>query len=455
MPWRLVEKKLMNFTIRNGTVVSSYGLSRADVQVEDGLISAVGPELPARGEDIEAFGLHIFPAMIDVHLHFNEPGRSEWEGAATGSRALAAGGGAAFFDMPLNSTPCTVNACEFDRKQTSLESASIADFGIWGGLIPGNLREMAELAERGAIGFKAFLCDSGLPEFPRADDLTLWEGMREAARLDLPVALHAENHEITSALSARFLAEGRTGVKDFLASRPVLAEVEAIRRSALLAQETGVKLHIVHVSSGRGVVAAAEGRSLGADISIETCAHYLFFTEEDVERLGAIAKCAPPLRSAEHQRELWHQMLNGAVDVVASDHSPAPPNMKAGPFHMAWGGIAGVQSTLPVLLEKGHAERGLALDRIVHLTASFPATRFRIAGKGAIEVGNHADLTLVDLARPFTLTPGHLADRHRQSPYAGTTFGSTVLRTIRRGETIYADGRFPASGGGKLIRPTN
>src|SRR3984957_9955245 len=207
-----------------------------DIAIEDGKIVAIGPELSLRAaEELDARGLHVFPGLIDVHLHFNEPGRTDWEGAATGSRALAAGGGTLFFDMPLNSSPCTVNADAFDRKRAALEASSIADFGLWGGLIPGNVGEMAELADRGVVGFKAFMCDSGLPEFPRADDLTLFEGMREAARLGLPVAVHAESNELVQSLTDRALEAGRTGVRDFLDSRPVMAEVDAIQRAALLA----------------------------------------------------------------------------------------------------------------------------------------------------------------------------------------------------------------------------
>ena len=325
-----------------------------DIAVEDGKIVAIGPELPGAAEEIDARGLHIFPGLIDVHLHFNEPGRTEWEGAATGSRALAAGGGTLFFDMPLNSTPCTVNAEAFDRKRAALAASSITDFGLWGGLIPGNVPELAALADRGVVGFKAFLCDSGLPEFPRTDDVTLFEGLCEAARLGLPVAVHAESQEITQGLTQRIAPQERGGVRAFLRSRPVIAELEAIQRACLLAREAGAKLHIVHVSSGRGVALAAEARAHGTDVSIETCPHYLFFTGEDMERLGAIAKCAPALRDATERDALWAQLLAGTVDIVASDHSPAPPEMKTGDFGRAWGGIAGVQSTLAVLLDRGH-----------------------------------------------------------------------------------------------------
>ena len=424
-----------------------------DIAIEDGKIAAIGPELAGAREEIDARGLHIFPGLIDVHLHFNEPGRTEWEGAATGSRALAAGGGTLFFDMPLNSTPCTVNAHAFDQKRAALEASSIADFGLWGGLIPGNVGDMAELAGRGVVGFKAFLCDSGLREFPRADDLTLFEGLREAARLGLPVAVHAENQEITQGLAQRVAPQDRGSVRAFLASRPVVAELEAIQRATLFAREAGAKLHIVHVSSGRGVALAAEARAQGANVSIETCPHYLFFTEEDVERLGAIAKCAPPLRNQGDQDSLWEQLIAGTVDMIASDHSPAPPEMKTGDFGRAWGGIAGVQSTLAMLLDRGHHCRHLPLDRISSLVAAAPARRFQIPSKGVIEVGMDADLTLVDVSRSFLLQPEGLKQRHALSPYIGSTFRGCIVRTIRRGETIFASGEIVARTGGKFVRP--
>lgn len=439
--------------VRGGTLVTG-GLPQADIAIEDGKIVAIGRELPGTAEEIDARGLHVFPGLIDAHLHFNEPGRTEWEGAATGSRALAAGGGTLFFDMPLNSTPCTVNADAFDRKHAALAESSITDFGLWGGLIPGNLSEMAELADRGVVGFKAFLCDSGLPEFPRADDFTLLEGLREAARLGLPVAVHAESHEITKGLAQRLVPQERGSIRAFLDSRPVVAELEAIQRATLLAGEAGAKLHIVHISSGRGVALAAEARARGVDVSIETCPHYLYFTEEDVERLGAVAKCAPPLRDAVEQRALWTQLLAGTIDIVASDHSPAPPGMKSGDFGKAWGGIAGVQSTLAVLLDHGHHCRQLSLDRISSLVSTVPARRFRIPGKGEIAVGMDADLALVDVSRSTQLQPKDLMQRHALSPYVGSLFRGSVVRTIRRGETIFTSGDITARSRGKFVRPS-
>jgi allantoinase len=439
-----------DLVIRSGTVVLPGGSTRADVAIEDGRIAEIGPQLAGASHEIDAGGLFVLPGMIDVHVHFNEPGRTHWEGAATGSRALAAGGGTLFFDMPLNSTPCCVNAREVDRKRVALERASITDFGLWGGLVPGAVGEMAEMAGRGVVGFKAFMCDSGLPEFPRADDQTLRDGMAEAARLHLPVAVHAESHEITQSLSGQM--RGR-GVRDFLESRPVAAETDAIGRALELARESGASLHIVHVSTGRGVSLAAEARAGGVNVSIETCPHYLWFTEADVEHLGTIAKCAPPLRAAGHQQALWDALVAGHVDIVASDHSPTEPSMKAGDFVSAWGGIAGVQSTLPVLLDRGYHDRRLPLERIADLVVAAPARRFRIARKGTIERGKDADLVLLDAAASFTLEKDHLQQRHKTSPYIGATFRGAVHATLRRGETIFADGHVTAQTCGRFVRP--
>lgn len=226
--------------IRGGHIVTPEGVTEADIAIEDGRFCEIGRELPGCPDEIDARGLTVFPGLIDVHLHFNEPGRTEWEGISTGSRSLAAGGGTLFFDMPLNSSPCTLHGESFDLKRRAMEQLSITDFGLWGGLVPGNLKELDELAGRGVIGFKAFLSDSGLPEFPRADDLTLYEGMRVAARHDLPVAVHAESEELTKGLSTRIRQAGGTGVRDYLNSRPVIAELEAIQRAALLAREAGL-----------------------------------------------------------------------------------------------------------------------------------------------------------------------------------------------------------------------
>ena len=437
--------------VRGGTLVFPDRRCRADIRIADGRIEEIGPELPGAAAEIDATGLHVFPGLVDVHLHFNEPGRADWEGAETGSRALAAGGGTLFFDMPLNSSPCTVSAEQVDRKRAALEAASVTDFGLWGGLVPGSVGEMAGMADRGVVGFKAFMCDSGLPEFPRADDRTLRDGMREAARLDLPVAVHAESEEMTRALA---MAAADSSAGAFLASRPVEAELEAVARAIELAGETGVRLHIVHVSTGSAVTLAAEARERGVDVSVETCPHYLFFTVDDLEPIGVAAKCAPPLRGADEHSKLWNEVLGGRVDLIASDHSPSLPSMKRpGDFRASWGGVAGVQSTLAVLLERGLDGRRLRFEQIAMLVAANPAARFRIPSKGALAVGSDADLLLLDPSRSYTLEPAHLLQRHKTSPYLGFEFGGRVVRTIRRGETICLDGQIVAATKGRFVRP--
>ncbi len=433
-----------DLVIRGGSIVRPAGIATADIAIEDQQITAIGPELPGCKQEIDARGLTVFPGLIDVHVHFNEPGRDEWEGSATGSRALAAGGGTLFFDMPLNSSPCTLDGQSFDAKLQALSQCSATDFALWGGLVPGNLLAMEELAARGVIGFKAFMADSGLPEFPRADDLTLLDGMREAARLKLPVAVHAENEELTKRRNAG------TGIRDYLDSRPVLAELDAIQRATLMAEETGARLHIVHVSSGRGVALAAEARRRGVDVSIETCPHYLFFDQEDMVRIGAAAKCAPPLRHDSDRQALWTVLLNGLVDIVASDHSPSSPDLKrAGDFFQVWGGISAVQTTLQVLLDSEQ----IPLERIASLTAGRPARRFGITRKGKIEVGYDADLSLVDLNERVTLTADHLFYRHKLTPYLGYSFRGRVRRTILRGQTIYENGKIVNSSLGHHVQP--
>jgi allantoinase len=441
---------VIDLVIRGGAVVTERGVERADVAIDGGTIAAIGPELPGGRDEIDAHGLHVMPGLVDVHVHFNEPGHESWEGAATGSRALAAGGGTLFFDMPLNSIPCTVNAREFDRKRQALEASSISDFALWAGLTPQSLGHMEELADRGAVGFKAFMCDSGLPEFPRADDETLLAGMRSAAKLGLPVAVHAESDTMTRALARE---HGVATPAAFLASRPVDAEAAAIRTVVEIAAETGARLHIVHVSSGTGVALAAAAKHRGVDVSIETCPHYLFFTASDLERLGTMGKCAPPLRDAAEHHALWQSVLAGDVDIIGSDHSPAEPAMKQCAFGSAWGGVAGAQSTLPVLIDRGYYDRRLSLARIASLLAANPARRFGIQGKGVLQPGADADLVLIDLGAKATLRAGDLMQRHPISPYVGSTFRGVVRRTIRRGDTIFHDGRVPSGAGGRLVRP--
>jgi allantoinase len=441
--------------IRGATVVGAGAERRLDVGVSDGRIAALGPELvgPAT-EELDATGMHVLPGVVDPHVHFNEPGRADWEGFETGTRALAAGGATAAIEMPLNAHPPTVTAAAFDEKRRCLERSALVDIALWGGLVPGGVAEMDELAARGAVGFKAFMCSSGIEDFGAVDELTLYEGMCRAASLRLPVAVHAESEVITAALAQRARAAGRTAMRDFLASRPAVAELEAIARAIALAQESGCSLHVVHVSTGRGVALVAEARARGVDVSCETCPHYLVLTEEDAELLGAVAKCAPPLRPRQEAAALWQALADGSLPIVASDHSPAPWALKdRTDAFAAWGGISGCQTLLALLLSEGHHARGLQLDLIARVTSGYVARRFRLRGKGRIAVGADADLVLIDLTASAELSAEDLHYRHRHSPFVGRTLSARVARTLVRGRTVFVDGRIVGPPAGRLLIP--
>ena len=432
--------------VRGGRLATEPGAPLRDIGVADGLIVEISEEIAGgAGEEIDATGLHVLAGGVDPHVHLDDPGRTHWEGFALGTSALAAGGVTTCVDMPLNASPPTVDAHSFDLKLAAGSRASMVDFALWGGLIPGNREDMDELAARGVVGFKAFMCHGGLEDFPPADDLTLYEGMQRAAALGLLVGVHAENETITRELTARARAEGRHAMRDWAAARPIVAETEAIRRAIGLAEETGCALHVVHVSTGRGVALVTEARARGADVTCEVCPHHLILTEEDGERLGMIAKCAPPLRPAAETEAMWAGVVAGEVAMVVSDHSPVPASAKRGEdVFAAWGGIAAGQSTMELLLTEGCATGRLELERVGELFAAAAARRFALPGKGRIELGYDADLALIDLADERVLSDGELRQRHSFSPFTGHTLKARVVRTILRGRTISLVAR-PAS----------
>lgn len=440
--------------VRGGEVVTAVGVFRAEVAIADGQIVEVAPEIAGHaGEEIDARGLHLFPGVVDLHVHFNEPGRAEWEGWASGSLASAVGGTTTVAEMPLNAHPPTLDGPAFDAKAQAAAASACVDFALWGGLTPRNLDRLEELAARGVVGFKAFMCHSGMDDFPAADDGTLYAGMQIAAAHGLPVAVHAENDAITAHLSALARQCGRVGARDYAASRPPIAEIEAIARALVLAEATGCALHVVHVSTARGAALIAAARARGIDVSGETCPHYLWFSEDDLAELGAVAKCAPPLRSSDEVNCLWAALARGELQIVASDHSPSPPAMKRGrDFFAIWGGIAGCQTLLPALLTLGK-ERDLPLPTVANLTSDAPARRLHLAHKGRIAPGHDADLTLVELDARYTLDAAALHYRHQLSPFVQQTFRGRVMRTMLRGQTIVRDGQRVGRARGQLLRP--
>ena len=432
--------------VRGGLLVTPDGVRPVDLAVDAGIVVGVG-EVGAGRREVSADGLHVFPGLIDAHVHFNEPGRTHWEGFASGSAALAAGGGTLFFEMPLNADPPLLTPDAFHAKRVAAERSSRTDFALWGGLTPDNVGELEALAACGVVGFKAFMSASGIPEFRTVDDLTLFRGMQEAAALGLPVAVHAESEALTEGLSATLRATGRRGRADYLASRPVVAELEAIQKALLFAQETGAELHIVHVSTARGVRLVREAAARGVRASCETCPHYLYFSEDDLLREGAALKCAPPLRSESERLALLGALPD--LDLIASDHSPAPPELKtSADFFEVWGGVSGVQATLGVLL-------GLVVspEHVAALSAEGPARRFGLTEKGRLGLGYDADFSLVDLGGTTTLDEKTLLTRFKDGAYRGKTLPGRVHATYLRGRQIIAAGAPVGSPSGRLVTP--
>jgi allantoinase len=443
--------------LKNGRIVTEDGEFRGGIVVQDGKIS----ELVADSTDIVAHevidlqGKLLLPGLVDAHAHFNQPGRDEWEGYETGSQAAAAGGVTTVLEMPLNSTPPTINRALLAKKRETVCNLSVIDFGNWGGFVDNNLADLAPMHEDGVIGFKAFASNSGV-DFERLDDDMLYAGLTKMAELKNVIGLHAENEYVTRYLANEMKTAGRTDRASWYQSRPPETELEAIQRAVFWAKVTGGNLHIVHISIAQGVRYVAQAQREGVHVTAETCPHYLFFDHADFERIGPAAKCAPPLRSRENVEALWQCVIEGLVDTIGSDHSPCTwaekePGMDN--IWKAWGGISGIQSMLPALLTEGVNKRGLSLPRMVQLVSANPARIFGLyPQKGALLPGSDADLVVVDPDREWTLKAEDLFYRNKHSAYVGYPFKGQVERTLVRGVTVYHDGQIIAQPGhGRLL----
>lgn len=432
-------------------MVTEDGVREADVLIAGGIFDAIVE--PGEGkafDQVAARGLHVLPGVVDAHAHVNEPGREEWEGWRAATRGAAAGGVTTLADMPLNSLPPTVDASAFRAKEARAARAAIVDYALWGGLVGADPAPLRDLAASGVVGLKAFLCPSGVPEFPHLDAGTLGPALAAAAAAGHLVAVHAEDEALVAKGSEQLHAMNRRDRAAWLESRPPAAERRAIERLADAARETGARVHVVHASSSAAVTAVLRARERGAAITVETCPHYLFFSAEDVDRVGPALKCAPPIRDASSRERLWQHVLAGDVDLVASDHSPCTADLKTrgdDDIWEAWGGVTGIQTLLPVMLTEGVHRRGLAIGALARLVAGAPA---RLLGlwprKGAIRAGADADVALVALDRDWTLEPERLQARSGISPYVGRSFRGAVVRTLVRGVTVFDEGGFAEAG---------
>lgn len=440
-----------SLVILNATVVDCDQMKQTDLVIEDGKIVEVGPSDPGlAAARLDATGLFAFPGFVDAHVHFNEPGRSEWEGLETGSRALALGGGTTFVDMPLNSDPPVLYADALTAKRRLAEKKSVADFALWGGLCPGFEDEIPRMAAAGAAGFKAFLCPSGINEFPAADAATLRRGMQLARECNLPISVHAEDPAMLDASAPR---DGDTSLRAFFRSRPKASEVSAVALACELAGETGAALYVVHVTCREALDVIAQAKAAGVDVTAETCPHYLLFDEDTAVGIGAPAKCAPPLRSSADVAALWEDVLAGRVDTIGSDHSPAPPAMKEGTdFFKIWGGISGCQHGVPALLGELQHRAPDRLRDAAGWLASRPANRLHLGGKGRLMRGFDGDVTLVSFGQPVAAQPA--VYRHPRHAYENLRMRCVVHHVVRRGEFLVRDGALnPRATAGRFLRP--
>ena len=420
--------------IRARRVVTPEGVRPATVAVRDGRIAAVAAfgDSPDAAVVEEVPGQQILlPGLVDTHVHVNEPGRTEWEGFASATRAAAAGGVTTLVDMPLNSVPPTTTTGALRRKRAAARGGWV-DVGFWGGAVPGNLTALAGLHHAGVFGFKAFLVDSGVPEFGCLDPAGLDAALAAAAELDALLIVHAEDPGVIAAAPR---PSGRS-YAGFLASRPPGAEDAAIAGLLAAAGRHGARVHVLHLASASALPIIAAARAEGVRVSAETCPHYLTFCAEEVPDGATEFKCCPPIRGAAHRDGLWDGLADGLIDAVVSDHSPCPPGLKqrdSGDFGAAWGGISSLQLGLPAVWTQAR-QRGHSLADVARWMAAGPAALAGVPGKGALAPGHDADLVAFDDEASFTVDPARLRHRHPVTPYAGRTLTGVVRRTWLRGQ---------------------
>jgi allantoinase len=434
--------------VRSRRVVFPGRIDAASLEIRDGRITAIGPfdRATEGAEIVDAGDKYVLPGLVDTHVHINEPGRTEWEGFRTATRAAAAGGYTTLVDMPLNNLPETTTVENLRLKQTAAGGQCLVDYGFWGGVVADNQEHVGALASAGVLGFKCFLVHPGIDGFTMVNRSQLEAAMPEVAASGLPLLVHAELpgpiEEATARVNAAVCDWKRYST--YLASRPDVAEVEAIRLMIELSRKHGCRVHIVHLSSTQAVPDLRAARAEGLPITVETCPHYLHFAAEDIANGSTLHKCAPPIRSRANREQLWRALEHGDIDLIATDHSPCLPEMKArgdGSFLEAWGGIASLQVALPVVWTEAR-RRGLSMSQVVHWMGERPAKLAGLEKKGAIREGNDADLVIFDSDAKFQVDGTRLEHRHPITPYAGEMLSGIVEMTFVRGEKVYTHGEF-------------
>jgi allantoinase len=445
-----------DLVLRGRRVVTGGVMGPAAVHVAHGVVTAVTgyDDVPAEGEVVDVGHAVLMPGLVDTHVHVNEPGRTEWEGFDTATRAAAAGGVTTLVDMPLNSVPATTTVVGLAAKLAAARGKLHVDVGLWGGVVPDNLEELEPLWAAGVLGFKCFLCPSGVDEFPNVTEADLRAALPVLARLGAPLLAHAELPEplARAALAVAELDARRYAV--YLASRPREAEREAIDLLIRLARETGAHVHVVHLSDADSLPPLRAARAAGVPVTVETGPHYLHFSAEGIADGATDHKCAPPIREAENRERLWAALGAGDIDLVATDHSPCPPEMKGlggGDFLRAWGGIASLQLSLPVVWNGARA-RGYTPVDVARWMCEAPA---RLAGldasKGAIAPGRDADFVVWDPDATFVVDPAKLHHRHPLTPYAGATLPGVVRATYLRGHRVFDGAEVAAEPVGRIL----
>ena len=450
----------VRLAIRGRRIVTPEGEIAGAVLVAGERISEVvpPPDIPSGVPTVDLPEPDVLlPGVVDSHVHFNDPGRAEWEGFATGTAAAAAGGVTTAVDMPLNAIPATTAVHGVEAKRAAAEGALRVDVGLWGGVVPGNEDDLAPMWDEGVLGFKCFLAPSGVLNFPHVGPPDLARAMPILADLGAPLLVHAESPGVLLAATAAALSARDADPRSYatyLATRPPRAETDAIQFVLRLAEETGCRAHIVHVAAAEAVPLLRDARAAGAPVTAETCPHYLLFNAEDVADGATQFKCAPPIRERTARDALWEALEEGVLDLVASDHSPCPGGMKGfaeGDFLDAWGGVASLELSLRAVWAGARA-RGLGLDRIARWMAAAPASLAGLAGrKGAIAPGADADLVVFRPDADTPVDPEALRQKHPITPYAGLTLGGTVMATYLRGSFVFSEGELQGPPSGRLL----